>query len=102
LNDVLTSVKTAADVDQPLSPAEPPSVSGLLMNLSHFTTPTLPHLIALLCYTTPSFPSQNTSLIIIDSLSVLIASAYPRTLDKVFTARKVGTGKPVILYIFSL
>jgi hypothetical protein len=100
LKEVLSSVKPPGDADQPSSSVEPPMTSSLLKNLNHFTTPTLPHLIALLCHTIPSFPSQNTSLIIIDSLSVLVASAYPRTLDIVPTARKVGNGKPVIFQIF--
>jgi hypothetical protein len=102
LKEVLSSVRPTGDVDQPSSSAESPMTSDLLKNLNRFTTPTLPHLIALLCHTNPSFPPQNTSLIIIDSLSVLVASAYPRTVDNIPTARKAGTGKPVIIHGFSL
>jgi hypothetical protein len=101
LKEVLFSNKTTSGVDQPLTAAEMPAASDLLKNLVHFTTPTLAHLIALLCHTTPSFPAQNTSLIIIDSLSVLVASAYPRTLDNISTARNVGNGKPITLQIFT-
>jgi len=100
LKEVLSSFKATGGIDQSSAVADPPAASNLLENLVHFTAPTLTHLITLLCHTIPSFPSQNTSLIIIDSLAVLVASAYPKTLDNISTARKVGNGKPIILQIF--
>jgi hypothetical protein len=75
------------------STADPPSTTDLLKNLTCFTTPTLPHLITLLCHTTPSFLHQDTSLIIIDSFSTLVASAYPRRLDTTSIAKKRGASK---------
>lgn len=52
-----------------------------LSRLSHFTAPTLPHLIALLFHPPPGFLREGTHLIVIDSLSALIDNAYPRGSD---------------------
>ena len=52
-----------------------------LNNLHHFTTPTLPHLLALLTHQSTSFPPFNTSLIVIDSVSTLFALAFPKMLE---------------------
>ena len=52
-----------------------------LNNLHHFTTPTLPHLLALLTHQSTSFPPLNTSLIVIDSVSTLFALAFPKILE---------------------
>ena len=63
-------------------PASSQSVSqARLNNLYHFTTPTLPHLLALLTHQSTSFPPLNTSLIVIDSVSTLFALAFPRILE---------------------
>ena len=55
--------------------------SALLDKFHHFTTPTLPHLLALLTHQSTSFPPQNVALIVIDSVSTLFALAFPKTLD---------------------
>ncbi|KAK3949443.1 P-loop containing nucleoside triphosphate hydrolase protein [Pseudoneurospora amorphoporcata] len=47
--------------------------------LTHYTCPSLPHSIALLCRPTPSCIPQNTSLIVVDSLSALVNHTFPRT-----------------------
>ena len=52
-----------------------------LKNLHHFTTPTLPHLLALLTHQSTSFPPANTSLIVVDSVSTLFALAFPKILE---------------------
>ncbi len=52
-----------------------------LNNLHHFSTPTLPHLLALLTHQSTSFPPFNTSLIVIDSVSTLFALAFPKILE---------------------
>ena len=52
-----------------------------LNNLHHFTTPALPHLLALLTHQSTSFPPFNTSLIVIDSVSTLFALAFPKILE---------------------
>lgn len=57
------------------------SMGDLLDKFHHFTCPTLPHLLALLTHPSPSFPPQNTSLIIVDSISALFAAAFPRAVD---------------------
>ncbi|EMD64824.1 hypothetical protein COCSADRAFT_159831 [Bipolaris sorokiniana ND90Pr] len=43
--------------------------------------PTLAHVVALFVHPPASFPPQNTSLIVIDSLATLIDNAYPRHTD---------------------
>lgn len=72
------------------TPQHPPTLSALLSNLTHFSTPTLAHLLALLCHPTPNNPPHNTSLIIIDSFSTLISNAFPRSVDANATPRKPG------------
>lgn len=57
------------------------SESELLEDFHHFDIPSLPHLLALLFHPSPDFPSPNTSLIIIDAVSVLFALAFPRSID---------------------
>ena len=46
--------------------------------LHHFTTPTLPHLLALLTHTSTSFPPPMTSLIVVDAISSLFNLAFPK------------------------
>ncbi|KAH8728946.1 P-loop containing nucleoside triphosphate hydrolase protein [Phaeosphaeriaceae sp. PMI808] len=65
---------------------EPPSgpfedLDQVRGNFLHFTAPTLAHLLALFMHPPASFPPQNTSLFIIDSLSTLIDNSYPRNVD---------------------
>ena len=63
-------------------PASSQSISqAQLNNIHHFTTPTLPHLLALLTHSSTSFPPVNTSLIVIDSVSTLFALAFPKILE---------------------
>ena len=52
-----------------------------LDNIYHFTTPTLPHLLALLTHQSTSFPPVNTSIIVIDSVSTLFSLAFPKILE---------------------
>ncbi|KAL9104568.1 MAG: hypothetical protein Q9163_000490 [Psora crenata] len=49
-----------------------------LNKLHHITTPTLPHLIALLTRALDSFPPKDTSLIVVDAISALFALAFPK------------------------
>ena len=57
-----------------------PHLTGMEIfeNLHHFTTPTLPHLLALLTHTSTSFPPPNTSLIVVDAVSSLFNLAFPK------------------------
>ena len=63
------------------SATKPGSPHTDLKNLHHFATPTLPHLLALLSAQTTSFPPPGTSLLVIDSVSILFALAFPKTTD---------------------
>ena len=63
--------------------SDPESVDDYLERLHHFTTPSLPHLLALLMHQSLSFPPTETSLIVIDSFSTLLALAYPKTGENV-------------------
>ena len=47
----------------------------------HFTTPSLPYLLALLSHQTSDFPPEETSLIVVDSISTLFALAFPKTAE---------------------
>jgi hypothetical protein len=47
----------------------------------HVAAPTLAHVLALFMHSPASFPPQNTSLVVIDSLSTLIDNAYPRNVE---------------------
>ena len=59
--------------------SDPESVDDHLERLHHFTTPSLPYLLALLTHQSLSSPPPETSLIVIDSFSTLFALAYPKT-----------------------
>ncbi|KAK0645698.1 hypothetical protein B0T16DRAFT_390264 [Cercophora newfieldiana] len=48
---------------------------------THYTCPSLPHFIALLCRPTTSCVAPNTDLIVIDSLSALLNHAFPKAPD---------------------
>ena len=45
----------------------------------HFDVPTLPHLLALIMHPPASFPPPKTALIVIDSISLLLTLAFPKT-----------------------
>ncbi|KAB5571910.1 P-loop containing nucleoside triphosphate hydrolase protein [Coniochaeta sp. 2T2.1] len=53
-----------------------------LDRLVHYTCPSLPHFIALLCRPTESCIPSGTSLIVIDSLSALLNHSFPRVPDQ--------------------
>jgi len=89
LVQILSSYHSSQDHTESTKPR---SIPDLLSNLTHFTTPTLPHLFAFLHHTTSSSPDPNTTLIVIDSLSTLISSTYPRSLDVSTNASKSGPG----------
>lgn len=45
---------------------------------THYTCPSLPHLIALLCRPTASSIPSGTSLVVVDALSALLNHAFPK------------------------
>lgn len=65
----------------PTAPSSSSEGHEILENLHHFTTPTLPHLLALLTHVSPSFPPSKTSLIVIDAVSCLFNLAFPKVAD---------------------
>lgn len=52
-----------------------------MSDFHHFTTPTLPHLLALCAHESSTFPPKGTGLIVVDSVSSLFAAAFPRAND---------------------
>ena len=57
------------------------SVEEYLERFHHFITPSLPYLLALLTHQTSEFPPEETTLIVVDSISTLFALAFPRTAE---------------------
>ena len=79
--EILSNYRLPDDHELPSSPPLALSTQELLEKLHHFVTPTLPHLLALVTHPSPSFPPEDTSLIIIESVSTLFASAFPRAVE---------------------
>ena len=79
LRDMLSGLHVPEDE----ATSDPESVDDHLERLHHFTTPSLPHLLALLTHQSLYPPPPETSLIVIDSLSTLFALAYPKTGENV-------------------
>jgi hypothetical protein len=52
---------------------------SLYARFKHYTTPTLPHLLALFLHPMPHFPPIGTGLIVVESISTLFDNAYHRT-----------------------
>ena len=59
------------------------SIDDQLNHLHHFTVPTLPHLLALICHSPPTFPLHGAALIVIDGVSGLFGAAFPDRPDNV-------------------
>jgi hypothetical protein len=59
----------------------PPNVPGAIASLVHYSTPTLAHLIGLLCKPGASSVPSGTSLVVIDGLSGLVNHAFPKNLE---------------------
>ncbi|KAH8659258.1 P-loop containing nucleoside triphosphate hydrolase protein [Tricladium varicosporioides] len=72
------------------SPQDP---LALLENLTHFSTPTLAHLLALFSDSTTTNPPQNTSLIVIDSFSTPFSTAFLRTVENGAAPKKPSVPK---------
>ncbi|KAK3353581.1 P-loop containing nucleoside triphosphate hydrolase protein [Lasiosphaeria hispida] len=63
-----------AEGEQETTPGRPDA-------FTHYTCPSLPHFIALLCRPTAFSIPEKTSLIVVDSLSALVNHAFPRVMD---------------------
>ncbi|MCJ1331389.1 hypothetical protein MMC10_008079 [Thelotrema lepadinum] len=77
IKEVLASYKTTSEHQLNSSPHVGQSIDELLGHMHHFTVPTLPHLLALICHSQPTFPPQDTALIVIDGVSGLFGAAFP-------------------------
>ncbi|KAK0637128.1 P-loop containing nucleoside triphosphate hydrolase protein [Bombardia bombarda] len=78
LQAAVSSVQSSSDIatdveNEQLTPA------NKLALLTHYTCPTLPHLIALLCRPTAACIPRTTSLVVVDALSALLSHAFPKT-----------------------
>ena len=90
LKAVLSRIKSLSMTASPLSPPTTRSNDDQLTNLNHFTIPTLPHLLAIICHPPPGFPPDGTSLVVVDGISSLLTAAFP---DKLDSADKSGKRK---------
>ena len=65
-------------------PSSPPIArfaEDLMVKFHYLYTPTLPHLLALLLHPPSSFPPSDTSVIVVDTVSPLFATAFPKGYD---------------------
>ena len=81
LDDLISSPPSPSDKDFQSPLPITGSTNELLKRLHYFFTPTLPHLLALLAHSSPSFPPDRTSLIVVDAVSPLFARAFPRGIE---------------------
>ena len=79
--EILSNYRLPDDHELPSSPPLALSTQELLEKFNHFVAPTLPHLLALMAHPSPSFPPEDTSLIIVESVSTLFATAFPRAVE---------------------
>ncbi|EFQ30936.1 uncharacterized protein GLRG_06080 [Colletotrichum graminicola M1.001] len=68
-------------VEQARSPTDDGPAKPSSDNLAHYSCPSLPHLVALLCRPTAATLPAKTALVIIDSLSALVNYAFPKASD---------------------
>jgi RecA/RadA recombinase len=66
----------------PPSPPVPEPSEKMFDNVSYFNVPTLAHLLTLFLHPTPKFPPPRTSLIVIDNVSTVFATAFTRSADR--------------------
>jgi hypothetical protein len=70
------------------APDTPPSLLGpqpseqMLNDVSYFNVPTLAHLLTLFLHPTPEFPPPRTSLVVIDNVSTIFATAFTRSVGQ--------------------
>ncbi|KAL6711070.1 hypothetical protein ACN47E_006945 [Coniothyrium glycines] len=63
-------------------PTSKPGIDEANRHFHYTATPTLAHLLALFMHSPATFPPNNTSLVVIDSIATLIDNAYPRNIDE--------------------
>ncbi|TIC95955.1 DNA repair protein rhp55 [Colletotrichum higginsianum] len=75
LNAVVEAVRLA----RPSADEGPTKALG--DDFAHYSCPSLPHLVALLCRPTAATVPANTALVVIDSLSAIVNHAFPKAPD---------------------
>ncbi|KAJ5263853.1 hypothetical protein N7478_011458 [Penicillium angulare] len=79
--DKVIWIDTSSPLPKPRLEELNPSTNTNWENLIYFRTPTLPHLLALLCNPPKEFPPPETTLLIIDSVSSLFPSYFPNAAE---------------------
>ncbi|SZF01143.1 unnamed protein product [Blumeria hordei] len=88
LTQVITSYQSHHS--HTINTTPPQSLAELLSRFTHFSTPTLAHLIALISYFISNYPPLNTSLLVIDSLSSLTTAEFPPDPITISNVRKTS------------
>ncbi len=73
----------------------------LLDKLHCFVAPTLSHLLALLLHPSEDFPPNKTGLIVVDSISTLFATAFPKVTDPIDGKQPTGKTKDILQWAAS-
>lgn len=81
LQEILAGTSDGEDRTKLASPGAPPVQDEISNKMHHFVTPTLSHLFALLAGSTDVFPPQDTSLMVIDTISAIFALAFPKSIE---------------------
>lgn len=63
--------------------ASPKDPETLLDSLDVLRAPSLAHLLTLILHPLPSFPPEDTSLVVIDNISTIFTAAYPPGMEEV-------------------
>lgn len=92
LDDVL-SANISADAEESLAAQSTPNIEQLGRNLTKYTTPTLPHLLALFLHPMHNFPPPDTALIVIDSISAVFDIAFHTTAASKPHSKRTDTEK---------
>ena len=79
---VFDAYKPAPTQDPPSSPPVLESAENIFDSIRYFHVPTLAHLLTLFLHSTSNFPPPRTSLIVVDNVSALFATAFPRSVDR--------------------
>ncbi|KAI1809852.1 P-loop containing nucleoside triphosphate hydrolase protein [Poronia punctata] len=99
LGQMTRSLRPSSSSETPASSAEG---SDLMANLIHYFTPTLAHLIALLCKPEATSIPSGTSLVVIDGISSLMNHAFPRNVEPRQSGKGPGPGARRIQILQSL
>lgn len=79
---IFAAYKPPQSHDSRSSPRVAEPAESQLDNVSYFNVPTLAHLLVLFLHSTSIFPPPRTSLIVVDNVSALFATAFPRSVDR--------------------